>query len=176
MKKNAKEVYNKIVEAKIGELINTRSKGKNYECTLIDALKQQGYEKEKDFETVCNWDTCQSFIKKLADIKEYKAPQHNIKVGDIFYNSWGYEQTNIDFYQVVKTTKKTITLKGIKGTSKEYNMQGMNGTVIALKDNFVNDEAIRKTPYLLNNQWYVNFEYGIGKQWEGEEIGFTCYA
>ena len=176
MKKNAKEVYNKIVKAKINELINTRYKGKNYEYTLIDALKQQGYEKGKDFETVFNYDICQNFIKKLTNIKEYKEPEHNIKVGDIFYNSWGYEQTNIDFYQVIKTTKKTITLKGIKGTAKEYNMQGMNGTVIPLKDNFINDDAIRKTPYLLDNKWYIKFEYGIGKQWGDEEVGFSNYA
>ena len=166
----------KIATAKVEELISTRYKGKNYEYTLIDALEQQGYEKGKDFETVFNYDICQNFIKKLANIKEYKEPEHNIKVGDIFYNSWGYEQTNIDFYQVVKATKKTITLTGIKETAKEYNMQGMNGTVVPLKDNFVNDKEIRKTPYLFNGEWYVNFEYGIGKQWEGKEVGFTCYA
>ena len=36
-----------------------------------------------------------------------------IIVGDIFYSSWGYDQTNVDFYQVVKTTPKTIALKKI---------------------------------------------------------------
>lgn len=27
-----------------------------------------------------------------------------IKPGDIFYNSWGYDQTNVDFYEVVRVT------------------------------------------------------------------------
>ena len=27
--------------------------------------------------------------------------QHGVKVGDIFRSSWGYDQTNIDYYQVV---------------------------------------------------------------------------
>ena len=27
--------------------------------------------------------------------------KYGVKVGDVFYDSWGYEQTNIDFYQVI---------------------------------------------------------------------------
>ncbi len=176
MKKNAKELYNKIATAKVGELINTRHKGTNYEYTITDALKQQGYKKGIDFDTSFNYNTCQTFIKKLSDIKEYKEPQHNIKVGDIFYHSWGYEQTNIDYYQVVKTTKKTISLTRIKGEAEECNNSGMTGTVIALKDKFVDDEVIRKTPYLLDSNWYVKFDYGIGKKWEGEAMRFSSYA
>ena len=29
-------------------------------------------------------------------------PTVELKVGDILYSSWGYDQTNIDFYEVVK--------------------------------------------------------------------------
>jgi len=35
------------------------------------------------------------------------------KIGDIIVNTWGYEQTNVDFYSVVKVTNKTITIKEI---------------------------------------------------------------
>ncbi len=42
--------------------------------------------------------------KKL--ISEYKL---NIKVGDIFYTSWGYGQTNIDFYKVLEVRGRAIT-------------------------------------------------------------------
>lgn len=33
------------------------------------------------------------------------------KVGDILYNSWGYEQTNIEFYRVVAVKAKTIEIQ-----------------------------------------------------------------
>jgi len=33
---------------------------------------------------------------------------HNLKVGDVLYSSWGYEQTNIDYYQVVALIGKTM--------------------------------------------------------------------
>ena len=174
MKKNAKILYNTIANSKADELISTRYNNMNYEYTLIDALKQQGYQKGKDFETVFNWNTCQTYIKKLSDIKEYQEPQHNIKARDIFYHSWGHEQTNIDYYQVVKATKKTISLRRIKGTVEEYNNTG--GLVNPIKDNFIDNEVIRKTPYLLDESWYINFEYGIGRQWEGMAMNFTNYA
>ena len=33
-----------------------------------------------------------------------------MKQGDVFVSSWGYEQTNVDFYEVVRTTAKYIFL------------------------------------------------------------------
>lgn len=52
--------------------------------------------------------------KELADGKVYKAAassakaepkekvnKYGVKVGDLFYCSWGYEQTNVDFFQVI---------------------------------------------------------------------------
>ena len=176
MKKNALEVYNKIVAANIGELVCTRYNGKNYEYTIVDALNQQGYKKGIDYDTVFDWGKCQTYIKKLAEIKPYTEPKHNIKPGDIFYNSWGYEQTNIDFYQVVKTTAKTITLRKIKSKSVDYNAYYMTGSKVAVKDSFYDDELIRKTPYLFNGKWHVNFEFGAGGQWDGSPINYSCYA
>ena len=176
MKTNAKELYNSIAIAKVGELISTRHKNINYEYTITDALQQQGYKKGINFDTIFNRNNYQTYIKKLSDIKEYEEPKHNIKIGDIFYNSWGYEQTNIDYYQVVKATKKTISLRRIKGTAEDYNNSGMTGSVIPLKNNFVDNEVIRKTPYLYNNDWWIKFDYGASRKWNGEAMNFTNYA
>lgn len=35
------------------------------------------------------------------------------KVGQLFYDSWGYEQTNIDFFQVVEVGKMSVMLRPI---------------------------------------------------------------
>ena len=177
MKKCASEIYGKIASANIGELISTRHKnGINYDQTIQDALTQQGYKKGVDFDVIFNWQKCQTYIKKLAEIKPYVEPKHDIKPGDIFYNSWGYEQTNIDFYQVVSVTAKTITLRAIKGTSNDYNAYQMSGSKVAVKDSFCSDELIRKTPYLMGGEWRVNFEFGAGCQWDGSAMSFSCYA
>jgi hypothetical protein len=48
-------------------------------------------------------------------LKEYgKVPKvRRAKVGDIFYASWGYDQTNIDFYQIVGLTKKSAKVRKV---------------------------------------------------------------
>ena len=33
---------------------------------------------------------------------------HDIKVGDIFSAGWGYDQTNIDFYEIVRVSEKSV--------------------------------------------------------------------
>ena len=38
--------------------------------------------------------------------KNYFYDNRFIKEGDIFYSSWGYEQTNIDFYRVIEKVGK----------------------------------------------------------------------
>lgn len=45
----------------------------------------------------------------ISGRKEY-AP---LKVGDVLYSSWGYDQTNVDFYVVTRRTKCTVTLAPI---------------------------------------------------------------
>lgn len=40
--------------------------------------------------------------RKLAEREKRKAFTHDVKVGDIFRCSWGYDQTNIDYYECVK--------------------------------------------------------------------------
>ena len=51
--------------------------------------------------------------KRLQKIKKAEAAK-NINVGDIFCYSWGWEQTNVDFYQVTeKKTDATIKVRPI---------------------------------------------------------------
>lgn len=38
---------------------------------------------------------------------------HPFKVGDCLYQSWGYEQTNIDFFEVVEVLPKSVRLRPI---------------------------------------------------------------
>lgn len=42
----------------------------------------------------------------------YAAPADvGVAVGDIFYSSWGYDQTNVDFYKVVGLTPKGVRVQ-----------------------------------------------------------------
>lgn len=37
-----------------------------------------------------------------------------LEVGTVLVSSWGYDQTNIDFYEVVKRTAKTVEVRPIR--------------------------------------------------------------
>jgi hypothetical protein len=74
-------------------------------------------------------------IKNVSDRLERKnqakaskavaSANHGVKVGDVFRSSWGYDQTNIDYYEVVAVTGKTATICRISCLSEEtLSMQG----------------------------------------------------
>lgn len=51
--------------------------------------------------------------------------EHEVKVGTIFDSSWGYDQTNIDFYEVVKYT---VGKTGIEWVTVQKIGQHLQGT------------------------------------------------
>jgi len=63
-----------------------------------------------------------------------------IKVGDIFVYSWGWEQTNVNFYQVVeKSSPMTVVVREIGyETIEETSWASEN--VRPIKDSFISDE------------------------------------
>lgn len=65
-----------------------------------------------------------------------------VRTGDIFSTSWGYGQTNVDFYQVVKiNSKHFVTVRKIK---QEIDYTGdMCGKTIGLKDHFLDSDESR---------------------------------
>ena len=72
--------------------------------------------------------------------KEKKGFVPQVKVGDIFSSSWGYDQTNVSFYQVVeKPSKHFVVVKEL--VQEIVNVTGhMSQTVIGLKGEFRNNE------------------------------------
>lgn len=56
------------------------------------------------------------------------------KVGQIFYNSWGYDQTNIDFFQIIEVKSKSVVMQAIGG-ERTYDQQD-SGKVMPVADSF----------------------------------------
>ena len=54
--------------------------------------------------------------QKRKAAEDAKAAADSISVGDVFYSSWGWEQTNVDFYQVVEKRGQFVTIRPIAGT------------------------------------------------------------
>ena len=71
---------------------------------------------------------------------ERKKEKEEIQVGDIFNSSWGYEQTNVEFYQVIEKVGQTLTLQEIKKELKqESGYSSMAGMVRAVKNAFIGE-------------------------------------
>lgn len=59
-----------------------------------------------------------------------KSENDQLQPGAILYSSWGYEQTNIDFYQIVARSGSTVTLQEI-GQDKNHDNRGDSGNCVA---------------------------------------------
>lgn len=78
-----------------------------------------------------------------------------IKIGDIFVCRWGYEQTNVDFYQVINVKgTKTVELREIKTEIIERG--DLTGKVIPCKDKFLEDsEKLNRRILSHNNSIFI---------------------
>lgn len=61
-----------------------------------------------------------------------------VKIGDIFVASWGYDQINIDFYQVIARTEKMVTVRMVKKSNEPAHVMG--SYVMPVKDAFLDSD------------------------------------
>jgi hypothetical protein len=115
-----------------------------------------------------------------APAREEKQTIQGVKIGDIFTYSWGYEQTNVDCYQVVGIKgKSTVLLREIGSQFASSAGNSMAGNFTAVKDAFVNEEIIEKRVRVwknYNNQVYIKFRHGHGHKWDGREFYVSWYG
>lgn len=101
---------------------------------------------------------------RKADEKKRRASaveemRNQIKVGSIIRYSWGYEQTQVYFYQVVAKSQSgaTITLRRIAG--KQVEATGpMSANVAPCPGSFLDGDPIKKKV----SQFGVRFKHGNG--------------
>jgi hypothetical protein len=64
-----------------------------------------------------------------------------LKLGDVVVSTWGWEQTNVDYFQIVEIKGKRVRLKAICGKVVEGSEGNMCCNVIPDKDNFLNRDS-----------------------------------
>lgn len=125
--------------------------------------------------------------KKLKEYKEYYQKKHDakeaetaalkakmdaVKVGDIFCSSWGYEQTNIDFYIIVERKNNFVIVQQI-GHNRVY-LSGFNdrGTTTPNQDIKIG-EPFRKRLTLFG--FNIN-SYTSASPYDGKPKSWSSYA
>lgn len=102
--------------------------------------------------------------------------QHGFEVGQIYYDSWGYDQTNIDFYQIVEVKAKSVVIRSIGGEFVP-GTQGMDcSNVRPVKDSFSGEPMQKNIQFSINSNnqqphYYIKSRHGWISLYEKGERG-----
>lgn len=110
---------------------------------------------------------------RIKQAKKYEAEKQKIVEGAILYSSWGYEQTNIDFYIVVSRKNDFVILQEV-GSHKIYD-DNFNDRGSCMPDvtTKIGDPFRKK----INKYEGVNLaSYKWCGLWDGQPKGWSSYA
>lgn len=86
--------------------------------------------------------------KRIDEMNERKEARKNFanpaKIGDVLVGTWGYDQTNVDCYQVIAVRGKMVDVQEIALQPVPDSIQGngMADTVVPVKNVFKKDEPV----------------------------------
>jgi hypothetical protein len=110
--------------------------------------------------------------EKAKKRQERRDFQHSFQVEDILYSSWGYDQTNINFYQVTDVRGKEITIREI-GKRTVGGHGSPSEKVMAEPNEFIGP-PLRKRPQGSGEHTYVKVtESQTAFEWDGRPLHET---
>jgi hypothetical protein len=120
----------------------------------------------------------QSKAERREKARAARASGHPWRVGEIFHNSWGYDQTQCDFYQAVAVTPGTVTLRRIESRSVPGSEGFMSDRRTAIKDAFLADHSPQRkvVQFDRDGKPYIPAEHGWMSPWDGSPKYCSWYA
>lgn len=123
---------------------------------------------------------CEQFLKSLEKRETEKILRtiernqpHTLQPGDILVSTWGYDQTNVDFYEVLKTTKNTATIEKI-GQTVESEAGFMSERV--LPNTARRTGKIRRCKVDGRDNYISLTSYSCASKWDGTSVLQSHYA
>lgn len=120
----------------------------------------------------------------MASRRVQQNAPHTLKVGAIIVNSWGYDQTNVDWYAVVRTTEHYVWLRKIEAEAvRDGGISSMAGTCTVHIDcsnpnpstwgvRFIGEDVTKHKASGKN----VTMRHGTGNEWDGRPRYESWYA
>jgi hypothetical protein len=103
-----------------------------------------------------------------------KEISHGFKNGDILVCSWGYDQTNVDFYQVTRILPKSIEIRAI---DKHYEEKGyMCGDSIPLPGIFKSGKRVVRVKKYRDTEFVGLSSFESAYKWDGNPKYTSYYA
>ena len=109
--------------------------------------------------------------EKAQRREEAKNFQHGYQVGDILVSVWGYDQTNVEFYQVTELIgSKSIEIQMV--SSKVVKESRGSEMVVPIKDRFIRSEKPLRKKVDTRRAVKLN-SYSYARPWSGKPISQT---
>lgn len=120
-------------------------------------------------------------------MSENKVPE----VGEFLYSSWGYDQTNIEFYKVVRASESSVWLQeweseisGVAGWASEYVVPGKKAKVASVyewDENNVRRSVSKGDVPVVRKKWskyggVIFSSYKAAWLWDGSPKYASHYA
>lgn len=110
-------------------------------------------------------------LEKLTQVAQVPTPSGEWEKGAILVSTWGYDQTNVDFYQVTRTSDHSIWARPIGQVTISETRAGAE--VMPVPSQFTGKEFRRRRPVM----GYINSgDHGLARLWSGEPVRSSSYA
>lgn len=116
-------------------------------------------------------------------MKQIASNSEGYKVGDYLYSTWGYEQTNVDFYKVVGVTAKTLKIVPVKSKTDVAD-SSLSRYVVPTDEIdeycvFDKNGDIKKKGYMtkrINKYGYISISDCVkARKWDGRSVLETSW-
>lgn len=128
-------------------------------------------EKAREVKIAEAFDGRRDYAKHKAEMKAARSAPHTLKVGDILSGSWGYDQTNIDFFEVVATTEKTVSVRRLAQDKSENGW--LRGTTMPVPGKYTSEATTHRCSADNSIKSPV---HGYASKWDGKAENWTAYA
>lgn len=106
-----------------------------------------------------------------AEQKAKRSQPHKLEAGHVLVSTWGYEQTNVDFYQVTRVVSATMVEVRPIGQTTIQDTGWASGKAVPLIDGFTGPASRHRVT------WgdHVKVGHRHARLWEGRPVAWTAY-
>lgn len=113
-------------------------------------------------------------VLHINDVVKVDAPKPNVNINDIFVCSWGYDQTNIDYYKVLEVKNKSVVIAEV-GQSREYT-GNMQGKCVPITNDVVGKPLTKRIQSYGDSVSLKINSFSWAYKWDGRVNHFTEWA
>jgi hypothetical protein len=120
-------------------------------------------------------------LEHKKEVQAARKPQpeqlESVKPGHIFVSSWGYEQTNVDFYEVVSRSGQTVTVREIsQRVAGTETGNGMADYRLPVAGSFCGEPFKKRLNFWRGQAGIKISSFQHASTWNGQEMYCSWYA